>query len=223
VALLVLIAPFAIYFLSAVALGRIPVNADWHPPEEGPTIFVLSNGVHVDLVLPARCGDRNFREALSLSDGSGLEQGAQWVAFGWGERRFYLETQKWADLKLSTALAAVFLPTPTLMHVTFLWRTPRESENCVRLKVTEEQLERLAVYVNSRFARDEGQLVPIPGEGYGHNDEFYEATGSYHAFNTCNDWANRGLAESGLRAAFWSPFDTAILEQLRRFGSGEDQ
>ena len=205
------------YFLFAFLLGAIPTNSDWRPDEEGPSIYVASNGVHVDLVLPVEAGGRDYRKLLPLSTGSGWERGARWVAFGWGERHFYLETPGWSDLTAKTAIRALLLPTGTLMHVSFLYGALEENERCVRLDISEEELIKLANYVESRFARDaSGEFIVIPERGYKHYDDFYEARGSYHLFQTCNDWANQGLAESGLPAALWSPLDGAILRQARR-------
>ena len=62
----------------------------------------------------------------------------------------------------------------------------------------------------------EGRPILIPGKSYGPTDHFYEGTGKYHAFNTCNMWTNRVLKETGVRTAAWSPFTEGILYHLER-------
>ena len=217
---LVFVAGIVTYLLAALVLGLIPVNSDWVEPEDGIEIFVISNGVHCDFILPADNPLRDWRVSLPLSVGEGVreegrEDTANWVRFGWGERRFYLETPQWADLRFSVAAAALFWPTSTLMHVEFVWSRPEESDYCRRLKVSEAQFKSIVEHIESFFARDaKGEPRRLDGRGYFDYDDFYEAVGSYHLLYTCNDWVNIGLRRAGIRAAAWSPFDTAILYQL---------
>src|SRR5262245_2445747 len=44
----------ALYGGLALILPRIPLHSDWKNPESGIVIYVESNGVHTDFVLPAR-------------------------------------------------------------------------------------------------------------------------------------------------------------------------
>lgn len=208
----------ALYVGTAFVLGRVPVNESWRSTPGGHVVYVLSNGVHADIVLPAVVGERDLRDDYPLASG---ERWADWVAFGWGDRGFYLETPTWADLRASTALRATFLPTPTLMHVSHYYGELQESERCVRLEVGDAELAALLAWCEHSFRRDaagrplrlEGAGYP-PREGYLPYNEFFEATGSYHLFYTCNDWVARGLASAGIRAPLWSPFDGAILRQV---------
>jgi hypothetical protein len=43
-----------LYLFAALIGGLIPVNSGWQEPEQGVTIYIANNGVHADLVLPAR-------------------------------------------------------------------------------------------------------------------------------------------------------------------------
>ena len=55
-ALVLLLAAPLLYLAAALALGLWAVNADWRPtPEErgGIPVWLRTNGVHADLVLPA--------------------------------------------------------------------------------------------------------------------------------------------------------------------------
>jgi len=44
---------------------------------------------------------------VSPDDTKGKKKG-DWLAFGWGDKGFYLNTPTWADLKFSTAVKAAF-------------------------------------------------------------------------------------------------------------------
>ena len=48
-------------------------------------------------------------------------------------------------------------------------------------------------------------------QDYGKNDAFYEATGRYSLFHTCNTWTNNALKIAGQKACVWTPFDTGIF------------
>jgi hypothetical protein len=42
------------YVAAAVLLGLVPANVAWHPPDQGITIYVRTNGVHTGILMPAR-------------------------------------------------------------------------------------------------------------------------------------------------------------------------
>ena len=45
------------YGAAGLVGGSIPVNAAWRPPAAGVTIYVETNGVHTDLVVPVAAAD----------------------------------------------------------------------------------------------------------------------------------------------------------------------
>ena len=71
----------------------------------------------MDLILPLSALDSSFAAALQPTED------ARYVAFGWGDRGFYLETPTWDDLKYSTVLKALFWHSPAVMHVSFYKNT----------------------------------------------------------------------------------------------------
>ncbi len=87
-----------LYFLAALLLGFLPVNKNFRETPEGIKIYVVTNGVHTDLVIPSDRGKISWQEFFN---GSGLFQkfpGMKYIAFGWGNRLFYLNTPEWKDL-----------------------------------------------------------------------------------------------------------------------------
>ena len=50
---------------------------------------------------------------------------------------------------------------------------------------------------------------------YGNSDAFYDATGSYSLFHTCNSWTNNALKAAGMKASVWTPFDKGIFHQYK--------
>jgi uncharacterized protein (TIGR02117 family) len=102
------------------------------------------------------------------------------------------------------------------MHVTLVGGEPfGDLTRSVRVKP--EQYLRLTDFIKDSFySGSGGSPVPIDFPGYGMNDLFYESDLTFHLFRTCNVWTNQGLKKTGIRTAFWSPFDRPMLYQLSR-------
>ena len=170
-----LVAPILLYFMAALAGGLIPANAGWREPEEGVVIFVRTNGVHTWIMMPTVSPDMDWRPIAPAAHIRDPRYAGNYLAFGYGNREFYLNTPRWADLRPRTAFAAAFGSGPSLMHVEHEWN-PRVLEYQKRLVLTREQYRRLARHVAASFDRDgSGRTMPLLGRGYGPADVFYEA------------------------------------------------
>ena len=205
-----------VYVLFAVILALVPVNCGMDAPkEEAVEIFIASNGVHADFVLPIASDSMDWQAFFPASNFRGIDPSSMThIAFGWGDRGFFLETPTWADLKVSTAVNALFLKSRTAMHVTFL-RDPRPTERVKGIMITQRQYAQLVDYITSSFMQKaNGELEWISGSGYDINDTFYKAKGTYHLFNTCNDWTGKGLRQIGVKTGIWTPFSQSVLFYL---------
>ena len=97
------------YFLAALILGLIPANLAWHEAEEGVPIFVRTNGVHTWIMMPKVNPIMDWRPYAPPEHLGDPRYGAgDYVAIGYGNRDFYLNTPTWGDLSPRTALAAAF-------------------------------------------------------------------------------------------------------------------
>ena len=202
-----------LYLALAVVLGLITTNSDWKQAESGRRVYVITNGVHTSFILPRGAGDDNWLRFVPFEKASNAN--CPYIEFGWGDRGFYLETPQWSDLKVSTALEAVFLPSSTVMHVDYWEWEPPVKDHIRRLVLDDEEYGRLVDFIKESFALDSSEKVQrIPDAGYHDRDAFFQAKGSYSLFYTCNDWTNAGLKEAGVKTAIWSPFDKAILYHL---------
>lgn len=194
-------------------LPMIGVNTDYYEPATGELVYVRSNGVHTDIILPLRSTAKDWSAELPFTNTVSDDSAFTHVAFGWGDKGFYLETKEWADLKASTALKAAFGLSGSAMHVTFC-RTPQVDERCRSVRVGATILQRITVKVAEGFARtDQGIPQWIADRHYEQKDAFYEGTGRYGLFFTCNTWANSVLEHGGLPAAFWTATAGGILQQ----------
>lgn len=176
------------------------------------TIYVRSNGVHTEICMPVENQQKNWLNVIPLGDYQDTTQ-TEFIAIGWGDKGFFLNTPTWAELTVSTALNAVFLPSSTAMHVDYCTE-PVESEMCKLVHLSADQYKKLCDYVEGSFDKKKGSVQLIPGHSYGLTDNFYEANGSYHAFRTCNVWTNNGLKAASIRTSVFSPFPKGNLIHL---------
>lgn len=209
--LLFLVAFVAVYLLVAFVLSRISVEKEANTRSDV-SIYILTNGVHTDLVLPIKDSLIDWSRHIKFENTASKDSSMRYVAMGWGDKGFYLETPTWADLKFSTAFKAAFSLSTSAIHATF-YKNMKEGEDCKRINISREQYARLVKFIRDSFKPDaNGNIVNIiTTANYGKDDAFYEAVGSYHLFHTCNTWANNGLKACGQKASLWTAFDTGIF------------
>ncbi len=216
-ALLALLAFGLLYALAVWILGAIPVNSGYKPATTGIDIMITSNGVHTDFYLPTKTLEKDWSSFAPLQSTPSYLANSRYVLIGWGDRGFFLDTPTWDDLTVGAALSAVFLPTTSVMHVYYSSGMATPDEQAVQLRLSSEEYRRFVAHIESGFRLDaDGKPVLIRGQAYSDNDVFYEGVGSYHLFNTCNNWASRALDAAGVTTPVWSPFDGAIFSHLPR-------
>jgi len=204
----------AAYLLAAAVLARMPVEG-MPPVRDGVEVFVCTNGIHTDLVLPAVSKAMDWTTELARSDFPGADPWATHFSFGWGDRAFYLETRRWEDVSPFTAVSAVFGGGPTVMHVYAMY-APVGSPDCGAVMLRDQQYHALVDYVRGSFRRDgAGAVMPLRGSGYGPTDLFYEAVGRYSLYDTCNEWTAKGLRAAGVTVGAWTPFEGGVMRWVR--------
>jgi uncharacterized protein (TIGR02117 family) len=203
-----LLSAIFLYFFFAVVFSFLPTHPPRHDCRADHEIFVATNGVHIDLILRADQIDSSFIRHLDVP------ANARYISFGWGDKNFYINTPEWSDLTLPVAFKALFLKSKTAMHVNYY---TREQSWWHPLCLCEEQLQQLFLYISNSFmTTPDGTIIQLEFEGYSEFDSFYKAKGAFTLFNTCNNWANRGLKSIGIKTAVWSPFDFGVLFHVKR-------
>ena len=199
------------YLLVAFILSRIPVSAEKEMAEDV-DIYILTNGIHTDIVVPIITEQRNWFESVNHLNPKFNKAEFKYLALGWGDKGFYLNTPTWAELKASTALKAVVGLSGTAMHATY-YRDMTESETCKKISISEGQYARLIAFIDQSFQNDSKGNVMLIDTDVAHNDRdgFYEATGRYSILYTCNTWANQALKAGGQRACLWTAFQEGIF------------
>lgn len=209
--LLFLVIFIATYLLAAFTLSNMATKKEIVRSADI-EIYIVTNGVHTDVVMPVKSPTINWSSVVLFEHTKNADTSLPYVAMGWGDKGFYLETPTWADLKFSTAFKASFALNTTAMHTTFCgW--PKESANCKKIILSNQQYQRLTKFISSSFIIDEKGAYKkiITNANYNSNDAFYEANGRYSLFYTCNTWANNALKSCGQKACWWTPFDSGIF------------
>lgn len=204
-----------LYLLMAYLLSSIEVDREADNGQEV-AIYILTNGVHTDIVVPAKNEQFNWTDFVRYEHTTGKDSSASWLAMGWGDKGFYLQTPTWAELKASVAFKAAFGLSSSAIHATY-YRQLNESEICRKILISQNQYQRLVNFIKSSFRTDStGHFQHIQTTAnYGTTDAFYEAHGSYSLFRTCNTWANNVLKASGQKACYWTAFDTGIFDKYK--------
>lgn len=173
------------------------------------TIYVAGHERHASIIVDRR----DFDPLRSLGAPAFLSK--DWLEFGWGDADFYQAKSE----SLALGLKALLLPTGAVVHVHGFSGSPATNfpkSEVVELRLTAGGYDRLLAFLRASFARGpKGKVKPL-GPGLYGLSEFYEGTGTYSLFNTCNTWAARALATGGFPV---DPDDvgsvTQFMEQVR--------
>lgn len=205
-----------LYVILALLLPLIPINAKKTTDPKVVELYILTNGVHTDLVLPVRTSQIDWSQKLPFKNTRGQKTDFRYIAFGWGDKGFYLDTPTWSQLKFSTAFKAAFWLSDSAMHCTY-YKQMKEGNDCKKMMLTEQQYQDLIQFIDSRFDKDAaGHYILVPTNAvYGDDDAFYDAKGSYNFTYTCNTWANDGLKVAGQKAALWTATDFGIFRHYK--------
>jgi uncharacterized protein (TIGR02117 family) len=206
-----------VYLLAALILGAIPANRGWHEAPRGVRIFVRTNGVHTWIMVPKVNAEMDWRP---LVPGAHLKDprwgNGNYVALGYGNREFYLNTPTWADLTFRNAFWAIVGSGESLVHADHD-NDPQPNDIQRPIILSHDEYVRLARFMRGSFRTDgQGRTIPLIGRGYGNSDVFYEAVGSYSAFYTCNSWTGQALRAAGVRTGVWTPFSQSIMWRLTK-------
>lgn len=194
------------YFIIAVILSFLSTKTQKLDCVKTESIFISSNGIHLDIIVPVKNLKKNLVDNLQVHDST------KYISFGWGDKEFYINTPTWSDLNFSTAFKALFLKSETAMHISFYRTAYVQWEKIDLCKI---QLENLNSFIESTFKKNKDKkFIKIGVPGYSKNDYFFEAHGSFSFYRTCNVWVNEALKKANIKTSIWSPFVYGILYHI---------
>ncbi|REC47214.1 TIGR02117 family protein [Chryseobacterium pennipullorum] len=205
-----------IYVILGLLIPFIPVSAKDDGQKKEIPVYIYTNGVHTDIVMPVKNDLHDWSLAIPFANVKSKRTDYKYIGIGWGDKGFYLDTPTWADLKFSTAVKAAFWLSDSAMHCTY-YQTMTEGDDCKMIMISRDQYKKLVVFVEKKFDRDQnGNFMLIPTNAvYGDNDAFYDAKGTYSFLYTCNTWSNDALKAAGQKAALWTPTDFGIFQHYK--------
>jgi len=196
------------YLAAALLLGAWPINRDFQPTPGGVEVFVCSNGVHTDFVLPVRTEEVDWSAIFAPRYYPADVTRFDHVGIGWGNLDFYRSTPRWSDFRIGTALHSALGFGAAALHVQYR-PVPGPAERCGRVAVSAVQYRALANYIAATTAGPD----PV-APGYGATDLFYPARGRFSLFKSCNVWVGQGLQAARLPAGLWTPFAFQVLSHF---------
>ncbi len=204
-----------LWIIAAFIFPRIKINKDFVSCQGNDcvTMYVRSNGMHTDVVFPVQDKERDWRNLFPIDQYEGVDSSFTYIAIGWGDKGFYLDTPTWADLKVSTALKATVGASGSAMHIVYLPSPPSTvGEYGKQLHISREQYRKMLDYIDAAFVKNgQGQVILIPHPDYDINDHYYEAKGSYSIFKTCNVWTSKCLKTGGITNGIWAPTAASVM------------
>jgi uncharacterized protein (TIGR02117 family) len=180
--------------------------------EKNITLFIKTNGVHVEIIMPKNSSIINWNEFIDEKLFPDVDSSFDHLSVGWGDKGFYLNTPTWGDLKASTAVNAIFGLGGTAMHVSY--QKISNDPEIKKLNISNEEYLSLVNYIKSSFEMKNDSIQLIKHPLYGNHDNYFEAKGKYSLFKTCNVWAGNALKAANVRIGVWTPLSFGIMNHL---------
>lgn len=199
----------ALYLIAALGFALWPVSGRAQQADSEPVVYVCTSPAHADIVLPSRDPLIDWSALFPAVARPDLPAEA-YLAFGWGDLRFFREVPSWADVRPAIALGALSGLNDAALRVIAV-SPPANDPECVPLTVDRAGRQALIDHIRATVA----DATPAAQDRL---EAYYLAKGRYSPLRTCNQWVSEGLAAAGLPHARFAPFSFSItwpLETLR--------
>ena len=181
----------------AVFVTARPGNRALYPAYgETVTIYVLNNGFHSDIVLPA---DRVMARGGVLAEAGKAGGGRKWLVYGWGDKGFYTATGM-SFARMVDGLRALFRPgNPSVIRVYGVEATPDRAfvePIASPIVISEAGFAALAQSLEASFVNQDGK--PVAADIAKPDDMFFTSHEHFSIVRLCNNWTSDQLAAAGL-------------------------
>lgn len=160
--------------------------------ESGATsyIYVINLGWHTGIAISALDLDPKLAPLIEE------DQQSPWLEFGWGDRDFYLSS----GYSYWLAFRAAFFSTASALQIARFSQPPRlffQDSLVIRVQISRSGSQALSTKILETLLLDSnGRAKRIAPSLYG-SGGFYNATGKFSLFYTCNSWAAEMLHAAG--------------------------
>ena len=193
----------ALYISTAFILSLFPSNYKSTINKEE-KVYIIYDNVHSDIAFNLEEISDEWIKNLPLVKNK--KEG--YIAFGWGDKETYLNTPTWSEIKISTSFNALFINTPSLMHITY-YPNIKYFIGVKSIEVSKNQKKKIKESILKSF-----NFKEKVHKGYSYNDLFYTSPYKYNLINTCNTWTGDILRESNITMSYWTPFSNNVINSL---------
>lgn len=152
---------------------------------KGLNIYIYKDAIHSDYIFESDLVKNIF------------PTNKKYIKIGWGDRKIFLETQSWKQLKIKDFLKAFFGLNQTVLRIEHLEQLPK----CKSIELNRNQLEVIILHIKNSY---NNKLIQKQKEYY-QNGDYYESNLQYNFVNTCNNWINQGLRKAKISNRIWCP------------------
>jgi uncharacterized protein (TIGR02117 family) len=200
---ILLITIISIYISTAFILSIFP-NKNKSSINKEEKIYIVYDNVHSDIVFNLENISEEWIKNLPIVK----NKQSGYIAFGWGDKETYLNTPTWDDIKVSTSLKALFINTPSLMHITY-YHHINYFQGVEQIDISKEQNKKIKKSILKSFNFKKNFY-----RGYGYNDLFYDSNYKYNLIHTCNTWTGDILRDTNIIISYWTPFSNNVINSL---------
>lgn len=195
-----------IYMLTYVILSRIPSHPSVDSDEKMYEVYLSTNGVHTDFIVPIHSDLFDWEKELDMHQALQVDTFQTHFAIGWGDKNFFLKTKNWSDLTAGTAFKAMFGLGDGAMHLVLCCPKDLDQTTIRKILLTRNQFLQLTNYIKDSFKGKFGSHQRILEHPYGDYHFYFDSKYTYSMVYTCNSWTNDGLKAAGQKACYWTPF-----------------
>jgi len=203
-----------LFLFLLITTGCLSPVAELYPEdeEERPIpIYLISHGWHVGIAIESTY----ILEKMPDHDKMPT---AEYLKFGWGDGKYYTES----DAGFGLLLRAALWPSRSVLHVVGI-DIPLDryfmGSDIIKVQITQLGADEFAKFVSDRFRRDDEGNVQFNSEGLYTNSSFFEARGRYYLPKTSNTWTARALRRTGYPITpFYSITSGNVIQQARKDG-----
>ncbi len=178
-------------------------------------IYVYNSGIHTDILVPIKTPLWNWQQRIDLKSIAADTNSLKYLAFGFGDRSYFLETSQGAPPKFSTIFNALFLPTPPAMRLLAYRNIPQKYSKIKCLKISNFNYLNLVNFLDNSFQLDSKNKKSFIKKIPNYRGAFYEAKGTYSLLRACNDWTAEALRTAEINTPLWSSLSSAIMWHLK--------
>ena len=184
----------AIAALLFVRRGGDPALYPAAPGEATVTVWLVDNGFHTDLVLPA---DRLRARAGASAQALQVLPVTPFVTVGWGDSSFFPNAAPVLARPLD-GLRALFAPgNASVIRLEPLTRPPVQAydETVLSLRLSRAGFERLARRLDHSFTAAPALARPLPKRPF--DARYFESRERFGVLHLCNDWTAELVSAAG--------------------------